>query len=329
MGEGANRTRGGVAMSEAAPLTAPPRGVNAAAPHPWYAWCDVRPMAVLAAAAALVLGATVPYVRSRTEANAGHCLGWPAGTLTFHENVAGAPGTGDAGFTAMETALGTWAQQMGACGNLTLVMGSRTQSRTVGFDDAKTATNENILLFRTRLCSEVVPATDPCVVDSSCSNVYDCWDSAPGTLAITTTTFNSRTGKMYDADLEMNATVHTFTTVDSPPCTELGESDCVSTDIQNTVTHEFGHALGLAHSPDPRSTMYAGSVLGETSKRVLDDGSQEFVCTAYPAGQPTRDCDGSPLDLSDQGPSSCGAAPLGPLGLLVALLGLRRRRGNG
>ena len=30
--------------------------------------------------------------------------------------------------------------------------------------------------------------------------------------------------------------------------------------------------------------MFAGAELGETSKRVLDDGSVEFVCTAYPAG---------------------------------------------
>ena len=67
---------------------------------------------------------------------------------------------------------------------------------------------------------------------------------------------------------------------------------------------------------------------GETSKRVLDDGSLEFVCTAYPAGTPTRDCDGSPLDLTDSSTSSCGAAPVGVLGLLVALLRLHRRRGG-
>ena len=290
----------------------------------------MRLLAVLVAAAALVTGATIPYVRSRTDRNApdgGHCLGWPAGAVEFHENVAGAPGTGDAGFEAMERSLQTWATPMETCGNLSLRMGPLTTSRTTGFDSAKGAVNENVLLFRTRLCSEVVRGGDPCISQGTCANAHDCWDYASGTLAITTTTYNSQTGRLYDADLEMNATVHLFTTVDSPPCDGPDLPTCVSTDVQNTVTHELGHALGLDHSPDPRSTMYAGAERGETSKRVLDDGSVEFVCTTYPAGGLTRDCDGSPLEVSDP-PSSCtavpsrGAAPA----LLLALLGLVRRR---
>lgn len=292
----------------------------------------MRALALPAAAVALVAAATVPYVRSRTDRSApdgGHCLGWPAGALEFQENVAGAPGTGDAGFAAMERALGSWAAQMSACGNLSLRMGQRTATRSVGFDDARGATNENVLLFRTRLCLDVVPAGDPCLGQGSCANAHDCWDFAPGTLAITTTTYNSRTGRLYDADLEMNAAAHLFTTVDSPPCTGPDQPTCVATDVQNTVTHELGHALGLDHSPDPRSTMFAGADRGETSKRVLDDGSLEFVCAVYPASGPTRDCDGSPLDVGAGGGGSCGAAPVAPFGLLAAWLRLRRRRGVG
>ena len=289
----------------------------------------MRLLAVLVAAAALLTGATIPYVQSRTDRSApdgGHCLGWPAGAVEFHENADGAPGTGDAGFAAMESSLQTWAAPMEACGNLSLRMGPWTASRTVGFDDAKGAPNENVLVFRTRLCSQVVLGGDPCISQATCGNVHDCWDFASGTLAVTTTTYNPATGRMYDADLEMNAAVHLFTTVDSPPCSGPDLPTCVSTDVQNTVTHELGHALGLDHSPDPRSTMYAGAERGETSKRILDDGSVEFVCTAYPAGMATRDCDGLPLDVSDP-PSSCSSAPGTPaLGGLLALLGLVRRR---
>jgi hypothetical protein len=292
----------------------------------------VRFVAVVVAATALFTGATVPYVRSRTDPSApdgGHCLGWPAGTVEFRENVAGVPDAGEDGFAAMDRSLATWATAMNDCGNLTLRMGTRTATRTIGFDDQKGATNENVLLFRTRLCIDFVSPSDTCYAQGTCANTYDCWDYSAGTLAITTTTFNVRTGKLYDADLEMNASVHDFTTIDSPPCTALGQTGCVSTDVQNTVTHEFGHSLGLAHSPDPRSTMFAGAGLGETSKRVLDDGSVEFVCTAYAAGGQTRDCDGSPLDLSDNTASSCAAAPGGPLAVLgVLLLGLRRRGGR-
>ena len=292
----------------------------------------VRPLAVLAAAAALVTAATVPYVRSRTTRDSqdgGHCLGWPAGTVEFRENVNGAPGTGDAGFAAMERSLATWEAQMEACGNLMLRMGPRTTTRVTGFNSANGASNENVLLFRTQLCSQVVQSGDACLAQDNCGNVHDCWDFAAGTLAVTTTTYNPRTGKMYDADLEMNATVHLFTTVDSPPCGNIDAPTCVSTDVQNTVTHELGHALGLAHSPDPRSTMFAGAERGETSKRVLDDGSMEFVCTAYHSGGPTLDCDGTPIDLSDD-PPSCASTPMGPFALLVLLLGRRRReRGAG
>ena len=296
-----------------------------------YAWMDVRALAVLAAAAALVTGATVPYVRSRTDRSApdgGHCMGWPAGPLEFRENAAGAPRTGDAGFLAMERSLTTWATPMQACGNLSLTMGPRTTTRSVGFDDRKGAINENVLMFRTRLCSGLVPADDECIAADTCANVYDCWDFDRATLAITTTTYNARTGRLYDADLEMNAAAYTFTTLDAPPCTQLGQTGCVATDVQNTVTHELGHALGLDHAPDSRSTMFAGASLGETSKRILDDGSVEFVCTVYPAGEQTRDCDGSPLDLSETTTSSCGAAPVGALGLLTVLLAAGRKGGG-
>ena len=296
-----------------------------------YGSVGVKVLAVLAAAAALVTGASVPYVRSRTDRAApdgGHCLGWPAGQLEFHENAAGVPGTADAGFLAMERSLATWATPMSACGNLSLGMGPRTTSRNVGFDEKTGAPNENLLLFRTRLCSTVVPANDPCLTQGTCGNVHDCWDFDRGTLAITTTTYNARTGRLYDADLEMNAAAHTFTTLDSPPCTALGQTGCVATDVQNTVSHELGHALGLDHSPDGRSTMFAGASLGETSKRTLDAGSVAFVCSTYPAGSDTRDCDGSPLDLGETTTSSCGAAPVGLLSFLAALLAVGRKRGG-
>src|SRR5262249_17810827 len=229
----------------------------------------------------------------------------------------------------MERSLATWATAMNGCGNLSLRMGTRTATRTTGFDNRQGASNENVLLFRNRLCIDFVSPSDACYANGTCANTYDCWDYSAGTLAITLTTFNGRTGKLYDADLEMNASVHQFTTIDSPPCSTVGQSGCVSTDVQNTVTHEFGHALGLDHSPDSRSTMFAGAELGEISKRVLDDGSVEFVCTVYPAGGPTLDCDGSPLDLSEKTGRAGHPEPRGPRGPPGRLLPLPPARGGG
>ena len=46
-------------------------------------------------------------------------------------------------------------------------------------------------------------------------------------------------------------------------------------DLQNTLTHELGHALGLDHSSIPQATMAASSTQGETSKRALHQDDKE------------------------------------------------------
>lgn len=284
----------------------------------------------LGAAVALVTASVVPYVRSRTgEAppDGGHCLAWPAGTVEFHPSASGAPELGAAAFTAIDASVATWQRQMAACGNLTLVVGARSSSRRVGFDNKAHASNENLILFRTRDCTEVVPAGDPCLSGGDCGNGFDCWEFARGTLAITTTSFDPASGELLDADTELNSASHLFTTVDGPPCTGADALTCASIDVQNTMTHELGHGIGLGHSPDSRSTMFAGAERGEISKRVLDDGSLEFVCTAYPQGQQSRDCDGSELHFHVP-TTSCGASPVGLLMLGGWVVTRLRRSGR-
>jgi hypothetical protein len=55
-------------------------------------------------------------------------------------------------------------------------------------------------------------------------------------------------------------------------------------DIQNIVTHEIGHAVGLSHSPnDPQATMYATSKTGETLRRTLGLGDSRGFFDLYGA----------------------------------------------
>ena len=275
----------------------------------------------------LVLGQTVPYVRTKTDDGA-HCLRWPVnagarGTIHFVQSSTGDPGLGNGVFDAVSRSAQTWESQLQACGNLDLAeTGQHSASRFVGY--TQSGQNENLVLFRLQLCSAVVPPGDSCVAAGNCGNAHDCWDHGSTVVALTTSSYIVSTGELLDADVEMNAASATPTIVDSPPCSPGAIStSCVANDVQNAVTHEIGHFLGLAHSPDPSSTMYTSEPLGETSKRVLDTGSKQFVCDVYPAGQVSKDCAPS---SSSSGCSSAGdPGALGP-GILLLLLALAGRR---
>jgi MYXO-CTERM domain-containing protein len=284
---------------------------------------------LVAAAMALLFATVVSYVRTKT-ADGSHCLRWPAGAVVVSQSELGDKTLGDAGFEAVTRAWQTWAVQMQACGDVAISEGPRSASRFIGM--ASDGENENLVLFRSVLCSDVVDAGDPCQASGSCGNVHDCWDHTSGVLALTTVTYQRTDGVIVDADVELNAAQAFFTTVEAPPCNPLAESlDCVANDTQETATHEFGHLLGLAESPDPSSTMYAYAAIGETSKRVLDPGSQQFVCDVYPAGRSSQDCllpDGGPAESGGCSAGGTGAAaPLAALGFFGLLaLGARRRR---
>ncbi len=283
---------------------------------------------LLGGALALVLATTVSYVRTKT-ADGSHCLRWPAGPVVLSQSRQGDPALADAGFDAVARAWQTWAAQMEVCGDVTISEGPRSASRSIGM--VVGGSNENLVLFRTVLCSAVVDAGDPCQASGSCGNVHDCWDHTSGVLALTTVTYQRTDGVIVDADVELNAAQAFFTTVDSPPCDASAESlSCVANDTQETATHEFGHALGLAESPDPTSTMYTYAAIGETSKRLLDPGSKQFVCDVYPQGRSSQDCllpDGGPADSGGCSTAGTSAAPVAAAGLLGLLwLGTRRRR---
>lgn len=245
--------------------------------------------------AALVLGqADAGYVREQT-GDGLHCLRWPVraparSPLTFVQSSAGDFKLGPGLFDAVSRAQRTWSAQSQLCGSLDLLEGPQSGSRATGYDRA--GTNENLILVRTSDCFRAVGANDPCRTTDTCGNTYDCWDHGAAILALTLLTYDAA-GALLDTDIEINGALSYLTLVDAPPCPpgQVSQS-CVGNDVQNAVTHELGHALGLAHSPDPASTMYATGPLGETSKRVLDLASKQFICDVYPPGLGSRDCDG-------------------------------------
>ena len=217
-------------------------------------------------------------------------------------------------------------------------------------------TNHNVLAFYERACWEVVPDGDPCYDAEatqgdpySCNSKYRCWDGSEGTIALTSAFHSTLTGQIFDADIEFNAspasdgTSFLFTTVNSPRCDATSpDISCVANDIQNTLTHEIGHVIGLDHTEAVGSTMEATAPVGETKKRIIDYGTALGFCSIYPRGQATPvTCGEPPLvttqmigngtpSLSSifgcqQVPSSAALPLFGLAGLLAAAL-LRRRR---
>jgi hypothetical protein len=271
----------------------------------------------------LVLGqADAGYVRTRTP-DSQHCFHWAAAagsrtTVTFVQGVAGDSALGPGFFDAVSRSAATWQARMQACGSLNLVEGPHSSSRVIGYDDH--GSNENLVLVRTRDCGTVVPVNDPCEATATCGNAYDCWDHGSDVLALTTVTAGAGDGVVVDADTEINAVNKVPTLVDSPPCPIGAPSiSCVANDVQSFDTHEFGHFLGLAHAPDPNSTMYYLVPYADTSRRTLDPGSLQFVCDVYPADRASNDCSLA----TSSGNTAAGCSTTGaPGGLAASLLAL-------
>ncbi len=263
------------------------------------------------------------YVRTRVDKNdpTSQCLWWKEGTvIQVEQSETGNPETpGETEFAATTAAYSTWGTELARCGNLSFEELARSSSRTIA-DDGKT-----LVLFRQVDCDKVNP---PCTDPTSCGNERDCWEHSNGALAITTTSFEGTTGRISDSDIELNTPGFIFSTVEVPRCVDPFYSvNCVASDVQNTLTHEFGHVLGLAHSPDGSSTMFAGSVPGELSKRSLDAASKQFVCDVYPAGKATRTCKIAAFDGELGKAKGCTAMPaMQLLGLALLLLRSARTR---
>jgi hypothetical protein len=144
---------------------------------------------------------------------------------------------------------------------------------------------------------------------------------------MTTTSYDPQTARILDADIELNARSFIFTTVDAPVCVAPNYSQsCVATDVQNAVTHEVGHLLGLGHTTTAGSTMAARADPGEITKRTLDPGTRQFVCDVYAKGKPAKSCEIVKVDLAlGSRATGCATEPLS-LTALGALLLVRRRR---
>lgn len=128
-----------------------------------------------------------------------------------------------------------------------------------------------------------------------------CYDAAA--LAVTTVSAQRRNGLILDTDVELNAVHYRWWDVGGG-----GPRNGVH-DLQNTLTHEFGHVLGFDHTcykpendqPRPSdhngtsvvdcasasadlraTTLYPEVRIGDTERRTLADDDQLAACDTYP-----------------------------------------------
>ena len=95
-------------------------------------------------------------------------------------------------------------------------------------------------------------------------------------FAHTTVTFDAASGRILDADVEINSHGVELTTSD----------DVIVADLQSIATHEAGHFLGLADSADPDATMSRAYSPASRKARSLSSDDKAAICALYP---PDRD----------------------------------------
>jgi len=192
--------------------------------------------ALLAGLLALATPAAA-YVRTTT--TTGVPTAWKTPCVTMEFSLGAPPLELDAAgyLSAAQTAGAAWSQAsldgVQQCSNVIFtVVPVADDAGPVGMDYT------NRLIFRQGECPACSGAwcSDPLPKDGSC---YD-----RNALAITSVFQIKSTGEIVDADLEVNATTWTWGDYVGHP--EQFES--TTHDFQGTITHEFGHVIGLDHT---------------------------------------------------------------------------------
>jgi len=245
---------------------------------------------------------------------------------------------------AVDSSAVAWSRVADPCTYLDITVSTST-------DDTPRATNDgrNNIIFRAHTwCKQTATGScDPAMA-------YD-----PAALALTSVSASTSSGIIRDADIEVNAFHFKWADLVAHPDLR-GDGQPVH-DLQNALTHEMGHLIGLDHTcyfqgPPPvdntgapitdcasasaevlETTMFPSANPGDIDKRTLAPDDQQAVCEIYPAAQDPMTC--SPPGPPEEGAacSSCaiGGAPASAVGIVFGLVAAallaarapRRRRG--
>ncbi len=275
--------------------------------------------------ALLLPASAVAYVRSTTF-NTMAALRWMGSNCILvrvnskgSQDVPGAPAV-----NAAKRALDNWQTATAGCSYLRFQILPDSPDAVASFDK-ESDSNENVIVWVESGWEELGGAHDP------------------QAAALTTVFFiekagNPADGQIIDADIELNGEFFRFS----------ASGAAGLTDIENTLTHEIGHMLGLDHPCDdnlndnrtPKDnlgnpipycypvqrlpawirevTMYNFADLGETKKRSLEADDIAGICDIYPKSADPGQCGPAKLPGTSGG-CALGVAPASP-GAAAALL---------
>ena|GEM_PF-1943360 len=112
------------------------------------------------------------------------------------------------------------------------------------------------------------------------------WLHQPGVVALTLNAFDRANGVILDTDIEINDEFFVWGDTEQMCSKQM--------DLENALTHEIGHFIGLSHPPNTpefeNTTMFASAEPCEVKKRSLESDDIEGLCDIYPQGQPNQQC---------------------------------------
>jgi hypothetical protein len=224
-------------------------------------------------------------------------LRWPAGEVSYHlDPQGGLPVPAPAFTAALDAAFAAWAAVPEVPMDL-----ARGPDAPGGFGYEPGARNASVVRYE-----------------------QDTWEYEPDALMLTFTNYRVADGAIVDSDILINGVDYRWR-ADA----RWDDEDDETFDLQNSLTHEAGHFLGLAHSPDhPEATMFPSTTPGELSKRHLAADDTDGLDYLYVAAAPLPG-DAPPTGCSVGHRGSGATAPAALLLILAAVVTRKRPRAAG